>query len=209
MVLRRSVRRVARLRAEEGLCELFLGCVEATHWQGLGRGRAARRGAAGKDLLETEGKSPVVKEKGAELEMRLGVSCGAFRPHWGVWSYFQGAERMCWRILRQESDVVRHAGIFGGRLSLEHGGVAGRAGEGGGGRLWCERRERRWWFPPEGVLRGWPHLDLSHYKREGEESRMPPGLLTHPPKWVPWAEIEGPRRTGMWTDDGSVGACGT
>ena len=28
---------------------------------------------------------------------------------------------MCWRILRQESDVVRYAGIFGGWLSLEHG----------------------------------------------------------------------------------------
>ena len=38
-------------------------------------------GVGGKDLLETERKSPVVKEKGAELEMRLGVSCGAFRPH--------------------------------------------------------------------------------------------------------------------------------
>lgn len=144
MVLRRSVRRVARLRAEEGLCELFLGWVEATHWQGLGRGRArafqtgweARSGGGGKDLLETERKSPVVKEKGAELEMRLGVSCGAFRPHWGVWSSFQGAERMCWRILRQESDVVRYAGIFGGRLSLEHGGwpeEQGRVEEGGCG----------------------------------------------------------------------------
>ena len=88
---------------------------------------------------------------------------------------FQGAERMWWRILRQESDMVRFSGSFGECLSPQGGGGAGSAAERGGDC--CVRRTVA--IPTRGLLGGWPHLDFGLYTQEEEESRIPP---TRPPK---------------------------
>ena len=88
---------------------------------------------------------------------------------------FQGAERMWWRILRQESDMVRFSGSFGECLSPQCGGGAGSAAE--REEDCCVRRTVA--IPTRGLLGGWPHLDFGLYTQEEEESRIPP---TRPPK---------------------------